>query len=813
MNTSMYSLFKGYIDNNISIIPCRVTKKDDGTASGKRAAVQWTKYLEEVADEDEIKSWASTPNIRGFGIVTGELSNIACIDIDTTNASIAKRVLDVKFTPCLIKGATGRGGKLLYRLCDSVHDYKAPDKSLYQFKDNNGKVLVEIFLGNKYVCAPPSFHSSNEKESICYEWKEGDGYYPLLDVGVENLPVLEARHIEEISLICRGMTTAEISKNMPQGGNLNLNLQEVESSTSAETGRRYEDMKSHCSSLIAQKLDPSTAVKELLMRDDTRNEGNPYFLDPDKGFNSNNPNWNALTYYMDILKSHNRGKSGDDLEVPDLKYINPHVERKLNQWVPIKHTTNSRTLPPFNYKWIPDSTMRKYIQEGATANSVSPQNIYFYMLCSLSSVIGNKIKIRPYKNNHKYTETCNLYVGNVAPSGARKTAAAKAAMAMLSRLDKTAKEKNIEDLKKNRQLSEDIKVQINKKKKDRKKELEQNGHEAELAKTLLEEISQLEKDMPKFREVSLYEQQTTVERLYEICEDNPTGLFVEWDELGPKWKDLTAKGGEKALEFYIKGWDGQSYFSNRTKHNGENFIDELALSVGFSTQPDIMQGIVAELKRDKFSNNGFLQRFLIFHTDRDRQEFCDMNYKTPDELHGMFENAFYIEKSEMVIPYTDEAYAQWKIFSDELIDKVEVETNSAIRSSLGKYSGQMVRMSGILEIVKCNGTRPSSISLDSVKLACEIVNYAEAHLRYIFSLQDSKEEEDILDLFKLGIVEDGTTVRELCRSHQSVFGNNSDEALAVIKTLSKRGILKLVKDGKARRIKINPSLLSNLKEQ
>lgn len=794
-----------FINNNISIIPCKtIFDEKKNIFSGKFPAIrEWSQYCTEIPDEAEAMRWGHIKGVSGFGIVTGTASNIACIDIDTTDKDLIKKILAIiPYTPCVIKGNRENGGKHLFRLYDSIHEYQPQQVLKQKVKDINKETIVDIFYGNSYLVAPPSLHSKDKDGNnvVNYEWEGMD----LLEIGVDNLPILDDPTIlEKIDMAVRGMTSAEIAQNLPTGA---IDLSGVGVAARSQDGHRYDDMVSFVAGLIAKKLDPTTAVRELLQRDDLRNGDNPYFLDPTKGSRFASRDLNAMRFYFGNLEQKNRNKPSADLEIPQLS--KETIFTPSSEWGEIQQKYKPNPLPEFDMKWIPNDDIRKFIQDGSRANSVAPQCLFFYMLGGLSSVVGNKLKIQPYLKNVNYVETFNLYIGNVASSGERKSETTSLALSPLKSLDKKIKEKVRAENKKNTQAIQDIETKIKSLHSKRKKEIEDGEFDSVFAKELMDEIDALEEKKPKRKNVSLYEQMATPQKMYEIAEENPTGIYVEFNEFGTKWKELQARGSEAEKAFFLDGWDGRRAFSYKTKHHGENNIDELCLSVGFSAQFDVMEEIISELMNNKGLNDGLLQRFLIFCSDSKKMVANDTSFVIPNKVHEIFENAYYIAKTDVHICFQQEAYALWMDFLNNTQRKKDEESNPAIISAISKYDGLVLRLCGNIELIKSNGNAPTSISAETFKTAWEMIEYAEQHLRYLFDLQKAKDFDEILNLFKTSIIEDETTIRDLYRHNQRVFGKSSTEAKNVLREFADRNIIKIIKDGRTYKVKINPALFT-----
>ena len=76
----------------------------------------------------------------------------------------------------------------------------------------------------------------------------------------------------------------------------------------------------------------------------------------------------------------------------------------------------------------------------------------------------------------------------------------------------------------------------------------------------------------------------------------------------------------------------------------------------------------------------------------------------------------------------------------------------------------------------------------------------------MFKFHEKKRFCDIIELLRTSIVTDETTIRDLYRSYQREFGNNVTECKEILRKLADRNVVRLIKDGKAYRIKVNPAI-------
>ena len=136
-------------DYGFSVIP---VKKD------KKPYIKWELYQKQHATEDEIEGWFKQWPDANIGIVTGEISNLAVIDIDTEEGRVAIQ----DYIPDSIEFPivhTPSGGMHYY--------FKCPDSKI----SNNARVIAgcDLRANGGYVVAPPSTNGNGK--SYCWNQK------------------------------------------------------------------------------------------------------------------------------------------------------------------------------------------------------------------------------------------------------------------------------------------------------------------------------------------------------------------------------------------------------------------------------------------------------------------------------------------------------------------------------------------------------------------------------------------------------------------------------------------------------------------
>jgi hypothetical protein len=162
-----------YLERGFSVIPCK---------PDKTPYIKWEPYQKRHPTLKEVQEWWSRWPSAMVGIVTGVISGICVIDIDTDEGreAIQQYVSDSIVTPTC---QTPKGGQHLY--------LKAPEKC----PPNNARLVPGCdFRGEGgYVVAPPSMNGTGK----AYAWMEG---LSIEDVEPADLPLSYLSFINSFAL-------------------------------------------------------------------------------------------------------------------------------------------------------------------------------------------------------------------------------------------------------------------------------------------------------------------------------------------------------------------------------------------------------------------------------------------------------------------------------------------------------------------------------------------------------------------------------------------------------------------------------------
>lgn len=172
------NLAKIYKGKGFSVIPL--------IPKGKKPAItSWTEYQNRIATDDELQKWFGNGSKYNVGIVTGKISKIDVLDLDSQEAIQYAKNHKFPETPAV---KTYKGFHVYYKHKDGVRNFQKRD-------DLPG---IDLRGDGGYVVAPPSLHPSGHN----YHWVEGKG---LDDIPYGELPEVvlakklqDKKHLKEL---------------------------------------------------------------------------------------------------------------------------------------------------------------------------------------------------------------------------------------------------------------------------------------------------------------------------------------------------------------------------------------------------------------------------------------------------------------------------------------------------------------------------------------------------------------------------------------------------------------------------------------
>ena len=429
------------------------------------------------------------------------------------------------------------------------------------------------------------------------------------------------------------------------------------------------------------------------------------------------------------------------------------------------------SLPPV--PWITVEMMpkelRPWLADIAERMSVPLDFVAIPALVMLGSLIGRKVLVRPEENT-EWNEPANLWGAIVDSPGAMKTPAVNQVLAPLREFEKEAMVKNKAALDKHV-----LDLQVHK----TAKEAALAGLKKKAGTCDTLDIEQalmgfaVEPPKPKSKRYIVTD--ATVEKLGEICADNPNGILYHRDELPTLFADLQREENAASRGFLLTGWTGLESYTFDRIGRGTNYIEAVNISLFGTAQP----GPVAKLVQASSvkHNDGMIQRLQLFVWPDLKGDWIPADRKPDSEardaafaccrrLSEMIAEDVGAERDDLgagpFLRLDSGAQAVLLKYRTELEAKVRGQSLPEPRAAhLGKYRGLVPRLALVLHLA---GGGTGRISEEAMRQAVNWAYYLEAHTRRMYASVDIATKDTahlLLDRIRGGDLRDGFSQRDI----------------------------------------------------
>jgi hypothetical protein len=263
-------------------------------------------------------------------------------------------------------------------------------------------------------------------------------------------------------------------------------------------------------------------------------------------------------------------------------------------------------VPEFDEGLLP-TALRGYVVDTADRMQVPLDFIANPLVVALGSTIGRGLGIRP-RAEDDWLVVPNFWGATVSPPGVLKSPSTEAALQPLRRLEDADRDRHGLALADANFDQAEAEARLEAVKKDIK--VAARNHEPaseELRRRHREAEEALETAKPRRRRRITSD--ATVEKLAELCAENPEGIFVHRDELNGWVRLLSKEGREGDRQFYLETWGGNGRYTSDRIKRGTTEVRGLCVSLYGTIQPEPLSSIVRESARG--GNDGLISRFQL----------------------------------------------------------------------------------------------------------------------------------------------------------------------------------------------------------
>lgn len=400
--------------------------------------------------------------------------------------------------------------------------------------------------------------------------------------------------------------------------------------------------------------------------------------------------------------------------------------------------------------------LEAYIFDQADRVPMPPDMVAVSVLTALCSLLGARVAIKPKKYDD-FAVVPNLWGAFIAPPSSKKSGAFSAGMKPLDALAFAAQKRFSEELAAYELSQKQAKMLDKSEDKARNAQIDKimktEGREAAAAK--LAELEKADREAqlspPVLRRYKTND--STVEALAVLEQNNPNGILVCRDELTGLLAKLDQEGNADERTFYLEGWNGDAPKDVDRIMRGHGFIENHCLSILGGIQPDKLIGYL-EPSIKGLGNDGLIQRFqLMVYPDPIQWRFVDRapNTLARDVVYAMFEQVDSLTAWDLECmgarpadtfnkrPYfrfSQPAYQYYEEWVTQLETvKIASEEHTIICEHLSKYNKLMPALALLFHVIDgLEMGHVGDVTLRAAEMAAEWCNYLESHARRVYSL-------------------------------------------------------------------------------
>jgi hypothetical protein len=478
----------------------------------------------------------------------------------------------------------------------------------------------------------------------------------------------------------------------------------------------------------------------------------------------------------------------------------------------------------FEPTMLPEA-LRPWIEDISERMQCPPDYPAVGAMEGMAMVVGRRVGIRP-KRRDDWLVVTNLWGGVVGPPGVLKTPALQEALRPLSRLEFDAGRAYAAALEEWR-AAELIAKEQEKVASGKIRDALKKGQDAQ---ALAEQLLASAGTQPVRRRYIVND--STVEKLGELLNQNPNGLLLFRDELSGFLRTLDREGREADRAFYLEAWNGTGRVVYDRIGRGTVEIEAACISILGGIQPGPLAYYLRAALEGGVGDDGLIQRFQLLvwpdvppewkNVDRwpdgeARQKAYEV-YRRLNQLTSVDIGAD-CDEDLGGIPYlrfapaAQEVFDEWRAGLEHRIRSGE--DHPALEAHLAKYRSLVPSLALLIHLAD-GGKNP--VNTEAVERACAWADYLESHARRVYGAVIASEvtaARALASRILKGDVPREFALRDVYRRHWTHLSTREEAARAVDVLLDLdwlRGTTEDTGGRRRRRFLVNPRLWEDTHE-
>ena len=396
---------------------------------------------------------------------------------------------------------------------------------------------------------------------------------------------------------------------------------------------------------------------------------------------------------------------------------------------------------PFDPDLLPEA-FRKHCIDVAERMQCPIEFVAVPLMVGFSSVVGRKIGIRP-KRHDDWLVIPNLWGVLIGRPSSMKSPPLREALRPVRRLGAEAFEV-FERGKREAQRASEVHAARKTALASRLKGAVKDGGDGRDEEA---ELLGLEEPVaPMLRRYQTND--TTVEALGQLLQDNPNGVLVCRDELVGLLKYCDREGQESARAFFLEAWDGNGSLETDRIGRGHIRITGMCISLLGTIQPGVLDAYLRAAVSGGVGDDGLMQRFQLAVQPDDPGAWVDVDrwpdaaarnrvariFRQIDRADGASlggETDLFDEGGVPFLRFDDEAqglFGQWRSTLENRLR--EGGEHPAMEAHLTKYRSLVPSLALLIHLAD-GGIR--AVGPDALRRAIGWAVYLESHARRIYA--------------------------------------------------------------------------------
>lgn len=436
--------------------------------------------------------------------------------------------------------------------------------------------------------------------------------------------------------------------------------------------------------------------------------------------------------------------------------------RPTSEPAPLPHVL--QPVPPFPEQLLP-TAFRDWTIDVADRSHCPPEYVAVGLMVGFSALVGRSRRIMPKARDTDWSCVPNLWGLAVGPPGVMKTPALTEALKPIRPLEAEAQRLFDEALREHHAVAQIADAKREALRARMKALAVKGGPIDEFAK----ELAALEPKAPAERRYIVND--TTVEKLGVILNENPRGVLLFRDEMLGFLRTFDRQGHEGDRAFYLEAWSGDRGFTYDRIGRGTLRIEAACVSILGCIQPDPLGEYLRDSLSGNSGNDGLVQRFQLAvypdftraweNIDRPPNETArravTQAFQHADDLWngGSTPRALHFDAAAQAL------FDSWRTDLETVV--LSGREHPALTAHLTKYRSLMPSLALLLEL--SGAPDASAVGFEATAQAAAWCDFLEAHARRIYAGAESQAEvvaaTAILEKLRAGDLRTPFTARDV----------------------------------------------------